>query len=340
MKRVTVKDLAKELNVSLNTINKGLNNKPGISEETREKIIETAARMGYQVNRVAQSLARNPVRFGIIMPEEWPEYYDCLKQGIDLELNNLRDYNISGKYYMVPGLHSKNETSQAIQKCIKDQMSAMIICPNQDIDDLCYVHLLNKSKIPVITLGADLPGADKLCCIRVNACASGKLAAEFMKWLIAPEKTVAIFIGNKDFSDHKEKVDGFLEVAKANAPRIEGIFETQDDPELAYHLSGKLIKERPELGGIYVATGNSIAVCKYIEKNNIHGLRILGTDIFDEIKEYVKRDFIQGVIFQDPVKQGRYAVKAIYDALIENVEVDKNIFVTPQLVLKSNIEYY
>jgi DNA-binding LacI/PurR family transcriptional regulator len=44
MKRVTVKDLAKELSVSLNTINKGLNNKPGISDETREKIIETAKR--------------------------------------------------------------------------------------------------------------------------------------------------------------------------------------------------------------------------------------------------------------------------------------------------------
>lgn len=122
--------------------------------------------------------------------------------------------------------------------------------------------------------------------------------------------------------------------------RVEGIFETQDDPELAYYLTRKLIKERPELGGIYIATGNSIAVCQYIVENNITGIRIIGTDIFDKIKEYLKRDTIQGVIFQDPMKQGRYAVKAIHDALIKNVPVDSNIFITPQLVLKSTIDYF
>jgi len=340
MKRITVKDLARELNVSLNTINKGLNNKPGISEETRQKILATAERMGYRVNRVAQSLARNPVRFGIIMPEEWPEYYGSLKQGIDLELDALRDYNISGEYYMVPGLHSKIETSQAIRQCINDRMSAIIICPPQDVDDASHVHILNESGIPVITLGADLPGANRLCCVRVNAHVSGKLAAEFMKWLIDRERTLAVFIGNKDFNDHKEKVDGFLEGARANGLRMEGIFETQDDPDVAYHLTGKLVRERPELGGIYIATGNSIAVCRYMEGNNIHGVRIVGTDIFSEIKEYVKRDFIQGVVFQDPVRQGRYAVKAIHDALIANASIEENILITPQLVLKSNIEYY
>ena len=340
MRRVTIKDLASELNVSLNTINKALNNKPGVSEKTRQKIMETADRMGYRVNRVAQSLAHNPVCFGIIMPEEWPEYYGFLKQGIDLELNSLSDYNISGKYYMVPGPHSKKETSQAIRNCVRDHMRAIIICPPQDSDDLSYVNDLNSSNLPVIVLGADLPGINKLSSVRVNAYISGHLAAEYMNWLVGKDKSIAVYIGNKDFNDHKEKVDGFSEEAKAKRLRLEGVFETQDDPELAYFLTGKLVKERADLGGIYIATGNSIAVCKYMEENAVGGIRIIATDIFDEIKEYMKRDIIQGVIYQDPVKQGRYAVKAIYRTLFENTSVEKNIWITPQLVLKSNMEFY
>lgn len=340
MRRITVKDLANELGVSLGTINKALTGKPGVSEETRQHIMDTAKRMGYQVNRVAQSLARNPIKIGIIMPEAWPEYYGLLKSGIDQELENLRDYNILGKYYMVPGLHSRQETVEAINRCMNDGMNAVIICPAHDMGYIEYVDKMYDNGIPVILLGSDLPGSKKLCCIRVDAHMSGRLAAEYIKWLVEEEKTIAVFIGNKDISDHKEKVDGFLEEAKNNSSKIAGVFETHDEPEVAYYLTGKLVKERPDIGGIYVATGNSIAVCKYIVENGIKNIRIIGTDIFNDIIKYVKDGVMQGVIFQDPVAQGRTAVKTIYDTLVKNISVKSDIFVTPQIVLRNSIDAY
>lgn len=340
MRRVTVKDLANELGVSLSTINKALTGKPGVSEETRRHIMDTADRMGYQVNRVAQSLARNPIKIGIIMPEAWPEYYGSLKCGIDQELENLRDYNILGKYYMVPGLHSGLETVEAINRCIIDGINAVIICPVYDSNYLEQIENLYENGIPVIALGADLFDAKRLCCIRVNAQMSGKLAAEYMRWIIGEGKFVAVFIGNKDFCDHKEKVDGFVEEARNNSLKIAGVFETHDEPEVAYYLAGKLIKERQDLGGIYIATGNSIAVCKYIVENNIKNMRIIGTDIFKDIIKFVKDGVMQGVIFQDPVTQGRTAVKVIYDKLVKNISVEDSIFITPQIVLRNNIDSY
>lgn len=340
MKRITVKDLAKELNVSLGTINKAFNNKPGLSDETRRKVLETAELMGYKVNRVAQSLARNSIKIGIITPEAWPEYYGYLKAGINQELERLRDYNIIGKIYSVPGLHSNNETIQALENCKSDGMDAIILSPAHETKYIEQINELYKSGIPVIALGSDLAGSKRMSCVRVDAIMSGRLAAEYMGWIVEKSRNVAVFTGNKDMSDHKEKIEGFIEEAKNRSLNIVGVFETHDEPEVAYYLTGKLIKEIPDLGGIYVATGNSESICRYIKDNNVQNVRIIGTDIFKKIIGFVKDDIMQGVIFQDPITQGKLAVRIIYDLLVHKKPIQENIFVTPQLVLRSNIDSY
>lgn len=58
--KVTMKDIAKELNLSLATISYVLNHseKEKISHETRIKVMETAKRLGYVPNQTAKSLAK------------------------------------------------------------------------------------------------------------------------------------------------------------------------------------------------------------------------------------------------------------------------------------------
>lgn len=59
--KVTMKDIAKELNLSLATVSYVLNHseKEKISHDTRIKVMETAKRMGYVPNQTAKSLARS-----------------------------------------------------------------------------------------------------------------------------------------------------------------------------------------------------------------------------------------------------------------------------------------
>lgn len=45
--KVTMKDIAKELNISINAVSIALNDKPGVSESMRLKILRTADKMGY-----------------------------------------------------------------------------------------------------------------------------------------------------------------------------------------------------------------------------------------------------------------------------------------------------
>ena len=127
-KRATIKDISEELGVSCAIINRALNNKEGVSKETRQKVLETADRLGYRVNKVAQSMARNCIDIGVLIPDSWLEYYNDIKKGIDEEFEILRDYNVECQYYTVNNIHSSKGTIQALKKCIEDGVHGVIIC--------------------------------------------------------------------------------------------------------------------------------------------------------------------------------------------------------------------
>ena len=56
MKRLTIKDIAKEFNVSISTVSKALNNSYEISTSTKEKIQKFAKENNYKPNFNALSL--------------------------------------------------------------------------------------------------------------------------------------------------------------------------------------------------------------------------------------------------------------------------------------------
>jgi DNA-binding LacI/PurR family transcriptional regulator len=83
MKYVTIKDIAKELVVSVSTVSRALNMDHNIREETREKILATAKRMGYAPNPVAKNLKYGHTKtIGVLVPEMTTPYAAKVIDGI------------------------------------------------------------------------------------------------------------------------------------------------------------------------------------------------------------------------------------------------------------------
>jgi DNA-binding LacI/PurR family transcriptional regulator len=69
-KHVSLKDLAKELNVSISTISRGLKNHPDINEVLAKKIQELAKKRRYSPNPLAIGLLHHHTRtIGVIVPD-------------------------------------------------------------------------------------------------------------------------------------------------------------------------------------------------------------------------------------------------------------------------------
>ncbi|MBQ0106239.1 MAG: LacI family DNA-binding transcriptional regulator [Armatimonadetes bacterium] len=70
MKKVTIKDIAKEAGVSVGTVQRALNNFGRLSPETREKVKKCAKKMGYEPSYIAQTFATGKTyNIGVICPQ-------------------------------------------------------------------------------------------------------------------------------------------------------------------------------------------------------------------------------------------------------------------------------
>lgn len=91
---VTIKDIAEKLNISYATVSRALNNRPEVKEETRQKVLDAARKMGYRPNRIARSLVtRRSQCLGLIVPDIMNPFFAELAHGVD-EAAAKRGYSV------------------------------------------------------------------------------------------------------------------------------------------------------------------------------------------------------------------------------------------------------
>lgn len=339
-KRVTIYDVSKKLGVSTATVNRALNGKPKVGEDTRKLIIETAKDMGYKANKAAMSLARKPIKIGFIIDDISHDFNNKIVLGAKKACEDLADFNVTGDFSVVSKLNSRQDLMQKMKKMGESGYDGIIISPTGDLRDYDLVidELFNRN-IPVVTVISDISDSKRLFSVKTNGTVSGKMAEELL-WTYAKDKPVAIFTGYKR-GVHLENIEGFMMQQREKPLNLVAIYENYDDPNIAYHTTDKLLMDYPDIGGLYIGTANSIMVCKRIVELGMAGrIKIVASDVFPELCEYIKDGVVNATIFQEPFNIGRLAFKYLYEHIAEGKKFDENIQLKPQIVLSSNLELF
>ncbi len=94
MKPITLKDIAKALELSPSTESRAMKNHPAISVQTRERVQEYAAKHKYKPNTLAMQLRKNRVNtIGVIVPEIVHYFFSTVLAGIQDEAEK-KNYNL------------------------------------------------------------------------------------------------------------------------------------------------------------------------------------------------------------------------------------------------------
>lgn len=84
MPNITIKDLAKRLNLAVSTVSRALRDHPDISEDTKKRVQDMAAECNYQPNIIAQSLQNKRTNIiGVILPEIRHNFFSSAISGIE-----------------------------------------------------------------------------------------------------------------------------------------------------------------------------------------------------------------------------------------------------------------
>ena len=219
-----------------------------------------------------------------------------------------------------------------------EQYDGALICAR----DAKGFELLKRAGMTVATIVSDVdPGLRKFC-VRYNGRVAGKIAVELIYRMGDPNRSVMIATGgNEKRGIHAEMVAGFMEQISLYPLRLEAVCCHYDDEELAYRETMRFLDEYPNLGSIYVNSFNSRSILRAVcERGKAGKLCIITSDVYTELKPYIKDGVVSATIFQDQYQQGKLGLRLLYQTIAEDLNVSDTILISPQIVLSSNLALY
>lgn len=338
LKKVTIRDIAREANVSVGTVSKFLNGRTDMREENRVAISQAIERLDYSVNRVARTLAHKPITIGVLLSSSFDEYFNPMEEGIRSTVDSLIDHKVTAIYERYAGYYDDHKINETLESYIRQQVNGIILAPSRLYDMQSVIGRLEQAQIPVVLVVSDANCASRLAYVGIDAELSGRIAADLAALVLGAGEETAVFMGAWEVIEHKRKADSYCRSCSEKGLNVVAVCETQDDSMVAYQLTMDLLRRKPGLKLIYVATGNSIAVCRAIcESGRQNEVRVIATDVPRELYTYVENGVVVGVLGQHLHTQGAVAVKTLYNYLTEGVLDEDEIKIAPDLMLRSAI---
>lgn len=341
-KRTTIYDIAEEFKVSASTITRALNGKAGVSDELRQQIVNRAAEMGYRTNRLAKSLTRGKIKIGVIINNRFPEFHGQVAEGARRAAEELADFNVEGEFVLLPRLDLHNSVIREARRMADEGFDGIIIVPSGHHQYEGIIEELKQRNVAVGTVIVESNNPDVVFSVYPNSMRAGMIAADLFNVSgMQRGDEILIAIGFEFLAIHKRCVEGFERQNERYGFHINSVIHHYDEPEVAYQLIKQSIIEMPTIKGIYCGTAVTVPVCKAVSDLGRDDIRIVGTEITQDLLPYMEKGMVIATLFQDPIQQGKKAFKAMYE-YIENgmVKNGSEIEINPKVVLPANYDFY
>lgn len=207
--RTSLKDLAKELNVSIATVSRALRNSSEIGEEMQRRVKELAKKMNYRPNPFAQSLRKeSPKMIGVVVPNLVTHYYAAVLDGIEDEARRAGYSVISANSH-----ESFEDEAHAVDNFISLHVEGIIACLAQTTTDYSHYEEIAEMGIPLVFFGRTCL-SDQFSCVTANGDEAAQMATQH---LIDTGSRRIAFIGGPNHLDMvQRRKHGYLEALREN----------------------------------------------------------------------------------------------------------------------------
>ena len=257
-RRPTIKDIAKEANVSVSTVDRALNGRMTVREDTLRKIAEAAHRVGYHAKGLINLRLDEVVperRFGFILLKEKQEFYWNYRCEIERAVAARTDVRGHAVIRFAQS-QSPDEFAKLLRE-LGERVDAIgaIAVNHRSLDQV--VQDLRDKGVPTFSMLNDFAQGIRRNYIGLNNIKIGRQAAwTITKTCPIPGK-LAIFVGGNRWHGHDLREVGFRAFQRDSAPEFK-VLDTLvnlETRQLTYEATLDLLHRHRDLRGIYVAGG-------------------------------------------------------------------------------------
>ena len=221
--RITIKDIAVELNISASTVSRALQDHPALRKETKDAVKALAEKWNYQPNAMALNLLRQTSNtIAVIVPDITSHFFSAAVTGI-------QDILVSTEYNIMICISNESyeEEVRIIENLSKVQIAGMLVAPSSTTRDFDHFRKVQKNDIPLVIFDRDCIGLEAHKVLVDDY--SG--AFEAVEYLIKTGcKKIAHITGSSDMYTNNHRLKGYVDALKKNNIPI--------DEELIIHAHG------------------------------------------------------------------------------------------------------
>ena len=251
-----IADIALLAGVGTATVDRVLNNRPGVRAATVEK-----------VRAAARDLAASGARPRVLSPAPAGLALRAFLGGPpgfanDLLARALREAaRAEGVALRLDFLRRTDAVAQAaaLMACLGDGTGGVIVQPVEHPLVRDAVAQLVAAGVPVVSVLTTLPGLAPLPYVGLDNRAAGRLAGQILGNLLGKKGKIAYFFSDAIYRSHEEREAGLRSILREEFPGVVVVetLSTNDTPEECYRLARDLLARRPDLDGIVnLSAGN------------------------------------------------------------------------------------
>lgn len=222
---ITTREIAEICGVSRGTVDRALNDRPGINPETKKMIIEAAEKLGYRPHFIARSLVMGKtMTIGVVV-------FDLNNRFFAQMVNAIETKAREKGYFVYLTLTDKNPDieKQCIEHLIDRQVDGLLLCSVNN--ERGYDKYLKSLNIPVVTITNRI--SDSFAYISIDDRLAMKQA---VMYVIEKGYTRIVYIspalsyrGKMNLYALEQRLAGFKEVCKRYAAKVETIIIDNKD---------------------------------------------------------------------------------------------------------------
>ncbi len=252
--QITIKDIARELNISPSTVSRALKNHPDISQETKNEVNEFARKHNYKPNALALSLrtSRNNT-IGVIVPEIIHFFFSSVLSGIE-EVANSEGFNV----IICQSNEDYEKEKKNTQALISTRVSGVLASLSKHTTN--YNHFQD-----IVDVGIPLVFFDRICIgintdrVVVDDYAGAFAAVEYL--IQSGCKRIAFFSSPLHLEISKNRKNGYLDALhKYKIPVDESLIRVCDTREEAIIITPEIL-DRPDRPDAFFAINDHCATC-------------------------------------------------------------------------------
>ncbi|PZQ48502.1 MAG: LacI family transcriptional regulator [Rhodovulum sulfidophilum] len=256
--RATVADVAREAGVSVATVDRVVNGRLPVREDTARRVLDAAQRLGFHAAGLIRARLREQlpeVAIGLLLQRPRDPFYSDLAERLRQAITGSRLFR------GVPRIDYWTEDDPAdiaarLRRLGRRSRAVALVSPDHAAVAEAVAELTARD-VPVFTLLSDLALTARTSHIGIDGRKAGRTAAWAIHHAARRPGRVGVIVGSRRFLGHETREIGFRSYFRELAPEfrvLDAVVNSESDAATEEAVT-QLAEAYPDLAGIYLAGG-------------------------------------------------------------------------------------